>query len=169
MHSENQQQQVKQVLQTEIEYAYTLLQSLEMEYQVLAKRQVDVLEELVTDKLEKIQQLESASRRRTDLLASFVSVEMLNENQQSPDDYQAYLLHGNEQLSALWDELVDVAEKCRDKNRVNGSIVELISKQSRQALEILHGIPADSTSVSDLYDYTGQTIKSVITRSIIQV
>ena len=67
----NQQQEIKQILQTEIECVRLLLNSLELEYEALAEHHSATLEEVVRDKQIKIQQLEVVSRQRERLLASF--------------------------------------------------------------------------------------------------
>jgi flagella synthesis protein FlgN len=161
----NEQQEIKQVFQREIECARMLMQSLDQEYEALAEHHADALEEVVRDKQERIQQLESISKQREKLLVSFVVTSVKNNDQQDNN----YQFGDNKQLADLWNELVDIAEKCRDKNRVNGSIVELVSKQSRHALDILHGILPDTSSISELYDNTGQAIKSANKRSLVQV
>ncbi len=166
MSIENTQQlAIKQVFQQEINCARLLLQSLDLEYDALAKHHADALEEVVRDKQERINQLELISRQREKLLAPFRISEAGDDDQQS----NRYQFAGNAELDRLWDELVDIAEKCRDKNRVNGSIVELVSKQSRHALDILHGILPNTSPMSELYDNTGQATKSANKRSLVQV
>jgi len=166
IYSENrQQQEIEQVFEREIECARMLLQSLDLEYAALAEPHADVLEGVVRVKQERIQQLELISRQREELLASFTGVTVHNDSRQR----KQYQFNDNKQLTYLWSELVDIAEKCRDKNRVNGSIVELVSKQSRHVLDILHGIITDKSSISELYDNAGQTMKSVNKRSIVHV
>ena len=159
------QQQIRQVFLREIECAQMLLQSLELEYGALAEHHTTALEEVVRVKQERIQQLELISRQREKLLTDFNGVNIIKNNEQS----QNYQFDADEQLSGLWHDLVDIAEKCREKNRINGSIVELVSKQSRHALDILQGILPDSSSVSELYDNAGQTTKSANKRSLVQV
>lgn len=160
-----QQAEIKQIFQKEIEAARMLLQSLDMEYEALAKHHADALEEVVRDKQERINQLELISRQREKLLVSFNGVSMKTGEQENSQ----YQFTGNKELADLWNELVDIAEQCRDKNRVNGSIVELVSKQSRHALDILHGILPDTSSISELYDNTGLATKSANKRSLVQV
>ena len=159
------QQQIKQVFQREIECAQMLLQSLDLEYGALAEHHPDTLEEVVRDKQERIQQLELISRQREELLSTFTGVSISKTDEKNHN----YNFNADEQLTGLWNELVSVAEKCRDKNRINGSIVELVSKQSRHALDILHGILPDSSSISELYDNAGRTTTSSNKRSLIQV
>lgn len=161
----NQQQEIIQLFQREIECANMLLRSLDMEYEALAKHHADALEDVVREKQEKIQQLELISRQREKILTTFSGVTI----NQSDERNKYYLFKDNKTLTDLWNELVVVAEKCRDKNRVNGSIVEVVSKQSRHALDILQGILPDASPVSEVYDQAGQTTKSTNKRSLVQV
>ena len=69
---------------------------------------------------------------------------------------------GNKQLSVLWEELVFLAEKCQKKNRINGSIVDLVSRQSQHALDILRGISPGA----ELYDYSGHARQFIETHSL---
>ena len=165
---DNQQQEIKQILQTEVECVRLLLKSLELEYEALAEHNSATLEEAVQDKQEKIQQLEVVSRRREKLLASFDSA---NADAEVDDSQQnrRYQFNDNRQLTELWNELVNVAEQCREKNRVNGSIVELVSRQSRHALDILRGIAPDISAASELYDNAGQTKSIASKRSLVHV
>ncbi len=170
--SDNQQQEIKQILQAEINCAHHLLQSLEQEYEALAEHHSSALEEAVQDKLEKIKQFEIVSKRREELLASFDSLNEgstnlgVNKVMQNRNHYFYDHFKGNKQLTELWNELLNVAEQCRDKNRVNGSIVELASRQSKHALDILRGITPDT---SGLYDNTGQTKSFSSKRTLVHV
>jgi flagellar biosynthesis/type III secretory pathway chaperone len=161
----NQQQEIKQILQTEVECVHLLLKSLELEYEALAEHHSAALEEVVRDKQEKIQQLEVVSRQREKLLASFDNA---NTNVDAGEN-KHYLFNDNKQLAELWDELVNVAEECREKNRVNGSIVELVSRQSRHALDILRGIAPDTSAASEIYDNAGHTKSFANKRSLVHV
>lgn len=158
-------QQIKQVFQSEIECAQMLLKSLDMEYEALAEQHAAALEEVVRDKQEKIQRLENISRQREALLAPFD--EMIADGQEQHK--HNYRFDGDAQLAMLWQELVDIAEQCREKNRINGSIVELVSRQSRHALDILQGILPETSSIAELYDNAGQTTRSSSKRTLVQV
>ncbi len=155
------QQEIKEILQTEVECVQILLKTLEQEYEALAERHSTILEEVVRDKQEKVHKLEVVSRRREQLMASFDSA--------NKDGSQRDQFSDDEQLKKLWNELVSAAEACREKNRVNGSIVELVSRQSRHALDILHGISPDTSSVSELYDNVGKTKSFANKRSLVHV
>ena len=166
----DQQQEIKQILQTEVECVHLLLKSLELEYEALAEHHSATLEEAVRDKQEKILQLEVVSKQREKLLASFDNANAdgdagAGENQQN----KHYQFKDNNQLTELWNQLVNLAEECREKNRVNGSIVETVSRQSRHALDILRGIAPDASADSELYDNAGQTKSFANKRSLVHV
>ncbi len=155
---------IRQAFQNEIECAQKLLQSLDLEYEALTEQHAATLEDVVREKQEKIQQLESFSIHREKLLAAFKTVAVADKGRS-----KNYQFGSDQELADLWNKLVDIAETCREKNRINGSIVESVSKQSRHALDILHGILPGSSSMSELYNHTGQTIKSSDKRSLVQV
>ena len=148
-----QQQEIQQILQVEVECVNALLQALELEYSALAEHHAQALEDAVRSKQEKILQLETITRQRENLLISFGNI-TLDENlaEKKPE-----LFCDNRQLSGLWHQLVELAQKCREKNRINGSIVETASRQSRQALDILRGIVPNAASATETYDHSGQT------------
>jgi len=161
----SQQQAVKQVLQSEVDCAHLLLQCLNQEYEALAEHHTATLEDVVRNKQETIQRLENATRQREKILASTEGVTVFNEHEKN----KHYQFNGNKQLIDLWNELVDIAEKCRQKNRVNGSIVEVVSRQSRHALDILHGIVPGASSNSEIYNQSGQTQGLISKRSLVHV
>lgn len=159
------QQEIKQLFQQEVDCANKLLQSLDSEYSALAEYHTSALEEVVREKQNIILQLELISRQREELLAPMEGINI----SKSTEKNQSYQFNDDAQLSLLWNELISVAEKCREKNRINGSIVELVSKQSRHALDILHGILPNASSASELYDNAGQTTRAANKRSLVQV
>ena len=159
---DNAQNELLQLLQKEVGCVYQLLESLDLEYEALSSNKSDTLENVVRLKQEKIQQLELISKQREKL-------HPVASGDPASDDSENDLLFGNQKISDLWNELVDVAEKCHEKNRINGSIVDIVSKQTRHALDILHGISPGNKSESQLYNNTGQTTTSVNKRSLVQV
>ena len=160
-----QRQEIEQILQSEIECAQQLLNSLELEHQALTGNQTEILEEIVREKLAFIQQLEAVTRQREKLVTTIngFSIEMILP-QTKPDP-----INGNDRLSVLWNKLVGVAELCQQKNRINGRIVESISRQSRNALDILQGVSPATVSVSELYDNSGHTKAFTNKRSLVHV
>lgn len=159
---DNAQYALLQLLQKEVGCVYQLLESLDLEYEALSSNKSEALEDVVRLKQEKIQQLESISSQREKLHPGASGAS-------ASDGVEQDQFFGNQKISDLWNELVDVAEKCHEKNRINGSIVDIVSKQTRHALDILHGISPGNKSESQLYNNTGQTTTSVNKRSLVQV
>ena len=163
--AENRQQEPKQqervtLVQREVNQVQNLMHSLEQEYAALAEQHTSTLEEVVARKQETIRELELIGQQREALLAA------MNTSTQELLDNAGHLPTGNTQLSALWNELVILAEKCQEMNRINGSIVELVSRQSRHAIDILHGISPNLITKPELYDQTGYKTISAESHSL---
>ncbi|MGB5276135.1 MAG: flagellar protein FlgN [Gammaproteobacteria bacterium] len=154
------QQELVLLLQREINHLQNLMHSLEEEYAALAEQHTATLEDVVRKKQATIRELEHIGQQRETMLVSMntTTEEQLNE--------AVHASSTDHHLSALWNELVLLAEKCQEMNRINGSIVELVSRQSRHALEILHGISPNLSSRPELYDQTGYKIISGETHSL---
>lgn len=135
-----------QLLHREIEHIYNLMNLLEQESAALGEHHPTALEEVVTSKQEIIRQLELVNQERESLLATMKPGVNSNQLKRTAAPFS-----NNKELTVLWDQLVSLAEKCQEQNRANGSIVELASRQSRHALDILRGISPGC----ELYDYTG--------------
>ncbi len=154
------QQELVRLLQREVNQVQNLMHSLEQEYAALAEQHSNTLEEVVRKKQETIRELETIGQQRENLLASMNTT---TEEQLKIANSQS---NTNNQLSALWKELILLADKCQEMNRINGSIVELVSRQSRHALDILHGISPGAASRPELYDQSGYKTISAETHSL---
>lgn len=162
---EKQQDDIKQqelvlLLQREVNYVQNLMHSLEQEYAALAEQHTTTLEEVVGKKQETIRELEHIGKQREALLAA------MNTSTEEQLNNAANTSTSSKQLSALWNELVLLAEKCQEMNRINGSIVELVSRQSRHAIDILHGISPNISTRPELYDQSGYKTISAETHSL---
>jgi flagellar biosynthesis/type III secretory pathway chaperone len=146
------QQELVLLLQREINQLQQLMHELEEEYAALAQQHTSTLEDIVRKKQQTIRELERIGQQRETLLASMSTT---TEEQLKLASHQSGTMRANNQLSVLWNELVVLAEKCQEMNRINGSIVELVSRQSRHALEILHGISPKRSARPELYDQSG--------------
>ncbi len=145
---QNSERELAAVLQREINQLQNLMHALEQEYAALSEQQTETLEQVVSKKHENIRALEHLGEQREALLASMKTItqEQLSKAVGGDSDFW---------LAGLWNELVLLAAKCQDMNRVNGSIVELVSRQSRHALDILRGISPDPEARPELYDQSG--------------
>jgi len=154
------QQELVQLLQREVNHVQNLMHSLEQEYAALAEQHTTTLEEVVRKKQETIRELENIGQQRETLLAT------MNTSTEEQLNKAGNAATGSKQLSALWNELVLLAEKCQEMNRINGSIVELVSRQSRHAIDILHGISPNLSSRPELYDQSGYKTITAETHSL---
>lgn len=50
-------------------------------------------------------------------------------------------------LALMWQELAEIAGRCRDTNATNGAIVHLRRRQVARALDVLRGVPDETASV----------------------
>ena len=157
------QHELELLLQREINQLQQLMHELEEEYAALAEQHTATLEDIVRKKQETIRELERVGQQRETLLASMNTT---TEEQLKLSVHQSGTPRPNNQLSGLWNELVLLAEKCQEMNRINGSIVELVSRQSRHALEILHGISPKLSAKPELYDQSGYKTISAETHSL---
>ena len=157
------QQQLVLLLQREINQVQQLMHELEEEYAALAEQHTATLEDIVQKKQQTIRELERIGKQREALLASMNTtteqqLKLAKNNSTNPN--------AAGQTSVLWNELVLLADKCQEMNRINGSIVDLVSRQSRHALEILHGISPLQTARPELYDQSGYKTISAETHSL---
>jgi len=157
------QQELVLLLQREINQVRQLMHELEEEYAALAEQHTATLEDIVRKKQQTIRDLERIGQQRENLLASMNTTtdEQLKRAMHARGNTSA-----SDQTAVLWNELVLLAEKCQEMNRINGSIVELVSRQSRHALEILHGISPLQSARPELYDQTGYKTISAETHSL---
>lgn len=146
--NEPQKKQLLIVLQDEIKITQNLFESLELEADALIASDMPALEKITAEKSALLHQLESIGQQRESLRA------VINEN----------LLFENEPFASLWQALLSLAEKCQEKNLINGSIIKVGFKQSQQALDILRG----TSSKPELYDHSGQTTQSANSNSLAQ-
>lgn len=142
------EKQLIAMLLEEIRQTQKLHEMLEQESEALVARDIASLKKITSNKLEQIHLLESTGQQRDAMLAS-IKGEPLTDNKQ---------------LSPHWRELLSLATKCQEKNRINGGIIEVGFRQSQQALDILQG----TSSKPELYDNSGQTTKSKNSGSIAQ-
>jgi len=104
------QRELVQLLQREVNYVQNLMHSLEQEYAALAEQHTSTLEEVVRKKQETIRELEHIGRQREALLTA------MNTSTEEQLKHAANISTGNRQLSALWNELITLADKCQEMN-----------------------------------------------------
>lgn len=163
MLSEQQQQHFSQLLQREIELARALTIALDIEYKALSSPDTTGLVSIVAEKQDIIHALEAAGKQRETQLTALGVLEGSN----TAHEIQR-VFNSTRQLSDDWDELLQLAAQCQEKNRINGSIVELGVRHSINALEILRGNVTGDAATNNLYDHSGHTSNAAEKRSIAQ-
>ena len=154
------QQELLTLLQREVNQVRNLMHLLEQEYDALADQRTENLEDVVRRKQDAIAELEGIGKQREHLLVA------MNTTTDEQLKLAASKPAANRPLSELWNELVLLAEKCQEMNRINGSIVDLVSRQSRHALDILQGISPNTSSTPELYDRSGYKTVSAKSHSL---
>ena len=161
--SEQQQQHFSQLLQREIELTRALNIALGIEFDALSAPDTMGLENIVAEKREIISALETMGKQRE---AQLKALGVL-ENTNTAHEVQR-VFNSTRQLSDQWNELLQLAADCQEKNRINGSIVELGVRHSIQALEILRGNITGGDAIVNIYDHSGHTSNDAEKRSIAQ-
>ena len=138
-------QKLQALLERELAYTIDLAQLLQQEADILASRApVEKLEELSRNKQDMVQSLEGIAQEREKLL-KHAGIE--------GDFKQVISDLNNVRLTALWENLLEHATRCRELNQVNSLIINRNYENTLQALDILHG----KTAGPALYTARGET------------
>lgn len=108
----------------------------------LEERDAGKLDEAGTRKQQDLVRLEHLDGQRRHLLTEYGYPE--------DDDGVEMVLSacpGGHPLTRLWQELAEIAGRCRDTNAANGAIVHLRRRQIARALDVLRGAPDETASV----------------------
>lgn len=145
------------LLQQAVRDALLLESALERETRALSSRDLDALNQAVTEKHQRAQSLERLTREQTGLL---------NAGGFAPDArgmdacLRAWDHEGS--IRPLWGRLQDAMERCRRHNQINGGVVQAQQQQVQQALHVLRG----DDLRTELYDPHGRTVASGPSRHI---
>ena len=143
-----QQQQLSQLLASELKDTYQLLEILYEEHQALGASDPDLISAISIKKLNALQQVEQHQVKRSQFLSDIG----LPSNSKGIDSL-IKRLPKESLITAQWQELMDVAEKLRHQNEINGGIIALTQRHITLALDILNG----KTNVTSTYGRRGQT------------
>jgi flagellar biosynthesis/type III secretory pathway chaperone len=128
--------QLHEILQRQTRTSHELLAALECEFEALRLRDAQALEEAVVVKQERI----DAVREATKAHAAFLSAHELPADDAGMRKYIDSLdtRHQGE-LTRLWDELHELAERLWERNRVNGQVIKLSHGMTEELLHTLRG------------------------------
>lgn len=123
-----------ELLGAELDLTRRLDAALERERAAIARHDVEALEEVVQDKRRLVQRLSHlAGEREARATAAGYSPD--------GEGLRRFLAARDTdgRLMALWSQLEAAARTCREKNRINGGLLDLSLQAVRQALELLRG------------------------------
>ena len=152
-------QHVAEVMGREAESVSRLLEVLEHEAQALGDHDGTVLQESVQRQQELMIELEQLATERLKLLvASGFSGDK--------EGFQGFLKAAGEAegkpLEQMWSALQEQLRNCRDRNQLNGALLEATRRNTQQVLSILLGTQEPAT---ELYDKRGAARSSFGRRS----
>lgn len=144
------QQQLRALLDQEVENLQSLLDILTREYDSLARSDVASLEQGTALKNQALSiQAGLASKRH-----HLVTTHLGSHSDKQLSEYVAR--SGDASLQAAFSRLSELAEQCHDKNRSNGRLIAQKQAQTRGALDILRH--TDSSSAT--YSHSGKAATS---------
>lgn len=147
MDNEGNRHPLEITLSQEVECSRQLLDCLESERAALLKRDLESLEITTNRKFDCSQQLEQLETRRGALIKS---LGFENTPGKLPQCFAT--LPCAEQLSRLWEQLLENIESCQTHNLTNGGILEAGRQHVEQALGILRG----QTGAPSVYAQDGE-------------
>lgn len=161
MHPSDSRQQMKTLLEREIESASRLLAILQKEHSVLTNNDVAGLEKLVPEKQALVAMLEKLGRQRTQLLDAGGG----GGNRQVLERYlQQCDSEARHPLAKLWDQLQALAGECQHQNEVNGGILEIGRRHVQRVLSILRG----QANQAELYGPDGETTSNPLSQTLVK-
>lgn len=129
--SADQLQQLSRLLSAEYAAARSLLEILQKEHQVLKSSDADALMAISEEKQQGVIQMHQCARQREQLV-----------NRLPEGNSGITRLFGTEpgsEAARLWRQLGEIGSKLQQQNQINGGIVALSQRHTRQALDILSG------------------------------
>ncbi len=142
-----QQQQLSQLLASELKETYQLLDILSEEHQALSSSNPDLITTISTKKLDALKQIEQRYSTRTQFLASIGL-------SSGSDEAESFITHlpKESMIATQWQELQDLAKKLRRQNEINGGVIALTQRHITLALDILSG----KANITSTYGRSGQ-------------
>ena len=149
--SANQIKTLSHLLQSQAACLKELLKTLKQEHEVLSSGDVDTLLTTTEEKQQLLHKLELHMSGVT----GFLCDEGLGTDMAAIPELLEQL-PANSPLQKLWPALQQLSSRCQDQNEINGGIVTLNQRHTREALNILKG----NQSAGDTYGKQGTTNSS---------
>lgn len=149
-------------MQAEVELLAHLQATLSREYGILDQNDIASLEPVTAEKRRRVEDLEVIGRQRKSLMDSMIGADS--------SAYDVEEMFANDAgVSQLWKQLSESAERCREMNRANGSVVDAVTRHVSQALEVLQGKQLRAGNPEQVYDQTGHARTEAVKHTLIQV
>jgi flagella synthesis protein FlgN len=138
-------------IKAELEAFRELVQVLQTEEDTLIRGDVDQLSELARTKSEKVILLSQLAAKRT----QFLTRQGFSGDRAGMGKWlEQHDVGGAQEISAIWNELIEQAELSRQLNQTNGMVIETRLRHNQQALAVLQ---AAAMQQSATYGPDGQT------------
>ncbi len=149
-------QQLRSVLQSELNIATMLAELLDSESKALAVSDIESITEINNKKQPLIVKLEQHGRQRDALLNSTgfptgkAGLDAFVDNQSAEDALA---------LTQLLTALKTVAKTCQQRNQVNGGIVSINRQYLQRAISVLRGRDPESSAYGPGGEYTSAIVR----------
>ncbi|ODN66565.1 flagella synthesis protein FlgN [Methylophaga muralis] len=149
-------QQLRSVLQSELNVATQLTELLAVEREALALSDIDTISNINTQKQPLIMKLEQHGRQRDALLttsgfpAGKQGLEAFIDNQNEDDGVA---------LNQLIKSLKVIAKNCQQRNQINGGIVSINRQYLQRAISVLRGRDPESSAYGPGGEYTSAVVR----------
>lgn len=141
----------EQLILDALQLALQLHQELNRETVALKENlQAELISAIAANKKQLVMQLEQFSTHITQVLAD---AELPNNQESITEYFRLAKIAGmsTDQSIGNWTQLMLVCSECRDINEQNGTIIDLLSRHTRRALDILKG----KTETTNTYGANG--------------
>lgn len=136
-----------EILNQEIRMASQLKDFLYEEREILSENRLQELAELLPKKAELLQHMAQADQQRTELLK-----QMGVQGNEAIAEHCS--THSDQRISGLWAQLNELANECRNENRINGGAIQLASRRNEELMNLLF---AGNQAQNNTYDASGKT------------
>jgi flagella synthesis protein FlgN len=148
---------LKRLINSELDLANQLQSLLQKENDVLSQRNFIDLPAITEHKIRLVQQLENHAKQRTDLATS--------TGQSDPKEWQNIMIDSDAELKASWLELKHELDMCSRINHINELVVNRSLKATQRVLNIIRG----GSIEQNLYSKQGNKIKARAVGSYLSV
>ncbi len=152
----------KDLLRDTLDDAIELSALLESECNALITRNFNALQRIISEKNQKIYSLEKKEVKRKALMDA-------RGYPQSSAGMENYIRShdSNGEMHNLWQQLLELLDRCSNQNRINGSILNARHQAAERVLQLIQGSSREEEN--KLYDPSGHKIKAFKSRTLAKI